>query len=544
MRHLASGLIRLSALLASGIPLASEASTATPPNGVQQAMYFRSAPQDAADCQPRFAHGRVDWGSVGNPAAACPDAFGWVSFLQAIEQRFWTWGTDQTLWPASPKPICAEGTSGPDCCDPRVMAQKPPYRGKPDPACPYFPPDWTDAPELSSTTARLTRSHQFGFLRSADPARILREEEAEIVFRNRSFVRYTFEQNLYTKEGLGARFTAASNWTAANAPYRNRALHVSYPADAVMFKADFISEKLMRKNGLIRDIPGSSVPNNPDAPYISLIIDADVGKHPDFKPGRYYLLAITAASKALPGWHWYAIEHSANLGRCDYNGCNDSFGYSALAASPSGASIRQNFIAPHTAPAFESTTSGGTSPEVIFDLGKPYPQADTGEEASAGLLDLMKAMRIGQGRHLGTGHGPSPEDPAWNSYRLKGSQIDFVTTEGMQINLGASITEGGFVSSASCMTCHSQAGPNATGNPGLAGVGSQPRLSDIGYGQTVYGAPDLAWFYSYGTPQLISLQTDFVWGMLNASCAKPDGNSGNCASYQVAAPKVVAENLE
>ncbi len=536
--------LRLLPLLAAPAISTAADTPAVPPNGVQEAMYFRSAPQDAPECKPSFANGRVDWGSVANPAATCPDAFGWVSFLQAIDQGFWTWATDQTLWPSKPKPICAEGSSGPDCCDPQAMAQTPPYQGKPDPACPYFPPDWTDAPELSSTTARLTRSHQFGFLRSIDPARILRQEEAEIVFRNRSFVRYTFEQNLYTKEGLGARFTAASNWTAANAPYRNRALQVSYPSDAVMFKADFISEKLMRENGLIRDIPGNPVPNNPEAPYISLMVDAQVGGNSDFKPGRYYLLAITAASKALPGWHWYAIEHVANPGRCDYNGCNDSFGFTALARSPSGAEIRQNFIAPHTAAAFDSTTPGGTSAEVIFDLGKPYSAAETGEEPTALLAALMKSMGIGQGRQLGTGNDPTEEDPAWNSYRLKGTQIDFVTAEGMEINLGASITEGGFVSSASCMTCHSQAGPNATGNPGLPGVGAQPRLSDIGYGQTVFGPPDLGWFYSYGTPQLISLQTDFVWGMLNASCAKPDGSTGNCAIYEVAAPKAVAENFK
>jgi hypothetical protein len=433
------------------------------------------------------------------------------------------------------------------------MEQPTPLRGKPDLGCPYYPTDWTNAPALSTITARLVSSHNFGFLKTLDPARILRQEEAEIVFRNRAFVKYSFEQNLYSKEGLGARFIAASNWTQANAPFRNRDLAISYPSDAVMFKADFISEKLMRESGLIRDIPGSNIPNNPENPYITLFIDADVGRSPDFKPGRYYLLAITAASKALPAWHWYAIEHVGNPGRCDFNGCNDSFGFTALGRSPSGKELRQNYIPPHTQVAFTSTSrppGGGplqVSDEVIFDPGKTYLPKETGEQMTPELERLFREMGIGNGKSTPSGNRPTHEDPAWKSYRLKGTQVEFVTTEGMEINVGASITEGGFVNSASCMTCHSQAGPNATGNPGLAGVGSQPRLNDFGYNQTVYGPPDLGWFYSYGTPNLIALQSDFAWGMLNANCVNPQllkgQPTGNCANYQVAAPRAVVENL-
>lgn len=539
--------LSISLALFASTALTAAPPTAVPPNAVQQAMYFRSQAADASNCKPTIRKGRVDWGAIGNPASQCPDAYAWVSFAQAIEGQFWTWATDQTLWPAKPKALCGPGQSGPDCCDPAKVLPDKPVQGAPDPACPYYPPDWSQAPELSTTTARLVSSHNFGFLRKLDPARILREEEAEIVFRNKSFVRYTLNHNLYTKEGLGARFTALSNWIGANAPYRNEALLVSYPGDAVMFKADFISEKLMRENKLIQDIPGSAIPNNPKHPYITIVVDAEVGKSTQFKPGRYYLLAITAASKALPGWHWYAIEHVANPGRCDYNGCNDSFGYLAERTTPAGQRVRQNFIPPHTQVAFEAVSGSGEAPEVVFLLGKKYPPETTGEAITPPLADMLKALGIGTGSVARKGDLPTVQDGAWMSYRLKGSQTEFVGVDGMEYNLGASITEGGFVSSASCMTCHSQAGPNATGNPGLGAVGSQPRLSDFGYNLTVYGPPDLGWFYSFGSTQLLSQQTDFVWGMLNAQCVNPqlvNGQpTGNCLSYQVAAPKAVVDNF-
>ena len=37
---------------------------------------------------------------------------------------------------------------------------------------------------------------------------------------------------------------------------------------------------------------------------------------------------------ALPNWHWYAFEHVNNLGRCDFTGCNDSYGFKKTVSIP------------------------------------------------------------------------------------------------------------------------------------------------------------------------------------------------------------------
>jgi len=518
----------ISAVLAGSAMLLSGAQAAdSKPNPVEQVSYFRADARDRPGCTPNFIDGQLRWpAGIGNPAASCPDAYAWTSMLQAVQEKFWTWGTDQTIWISDPKPICLPGQVSQDCCDPSVMDRTPPIEGAPPSGCPFFPTDWTNPPPL--TVAKPNPSHSHDFLNTLDPARVLRQEEAEIVFRNRPFVRYSFLENLYNKESLGARFTAMQNWISDHAPYANPALTVDYPTDAVMFKVDFFSQSEMLESGLISDTDGNGQrldpPNNPEHPYVTMLIEETLAPG-DEEPELFYLVSVTAASKALPNWHWYAFEHVGNLGRCDYTGCNDSFGFDARGVEVGGASFGQNYIPPKT------EDSGDASNDIVFRTGTPYTVAETGESITPSLDALLTAMGVATADSVSDPNTPSAADPAWRSYRLKASQISFVTDTGVPTHAGQSITEGGFVNSASCMTCHSQAGPDADGNAGVPGIGSQTNLNLFGLNQTVNGAPDPSWFFAEGTTVMRSLPMDFVWGMLNASCVDPDGDTGKCKSY-------------
>ncbi|MDX1731507.1 MAG: hypothetical protein R3184_10245, partial [Aurantimonas coralicida] len=57
-------------------------------------------------------------------------------------------------------------------------------------------------------------------------------------------------------------------------------------------------------------------------------------------------------------------------------------------------------------------------------------------------------------------------------------------------------------------------------------------LNLFGLSQTVNGAPDPDWFYATGTNQMRVLPMDMVWGMLNASCVAPKGQTGLCETYE------------
>ncbi len=87
------------------------------------------------------------------------------------------------------------------------------------------------------------------------------------------------------------------------------------------------------------------------------------------------------------------------------------------------------------------------------------------------LTDLFAGMGIGGGDARRSG---PPEDhrPGLKSYRLKGTQTRYVNRDGSLTLLGSSINEGGFVNTASCISCHVQASVNARGENGVPGVGA------------------------------------------------------------------------
>ena len=63
-----------------------------------------------------------------------------------------------------------------------------------------------------------------------------------------------------------------------------------------------------------------------------------------------------------------------------------------------------------------------------------------------------------------------------------------------------------------------QAGIDHTGSaPGNRAVGSSGRLNILGIGEVVNGAPYTGDYYDRGTTAQRAVQTDFVWGVLNAN---------------------------
>lgn len=497
--------------------LACSANLATAqPTSIDQSMYFRSDVKDDPVCHDLTFDaqaGRYVWPEpVSNPAITCPDAFGWTQFLDAIRGEFWSnWAFDTFTWPQQPLAFCPEG--GENCCNPN-SSTNPGYDDPTNPAlnCPFFPGDHGGLSVIPASE----RPHEVtppihGIIAQTDPARELREEEAEIVYRNKAFFDYVFQNNLYNQEGLAERFKRAVATVASNAPFRATGVEIRFPADAVMFKTDWIHQDFMLELGLIQEMP-SGPPNNPDAPYVTMLIENPIGDNDagNFKPGLHYMVAITGASKAIPNWHWYAFEHVGNLGRCDYIGCNDAFGFDQPA--PDG--FYTNYIPPRT------QSDNLVTPSPIFLTGEAYPSGTM----TAALDALFTATGVATAADEDP-DTPSVTDAAWRSYRLKGTQTTFTTSYGVSTIVGQSITEGGFVNTASCMTCHSQATVNSEGQPAIQSFGSSIDLNVTGYNESTRGAPNPSWFLSANTNVYNALQADFVWGIFNAQSVQQSGGN-------------------
>jgi hypothetical protein len=205
-------------------------------------------------------------------------------------------------------------------------------------------------------------------------------------------------------------------------------------------------------------------------------------------PAKVQLLGLVALhiiSKDLPNWFWCTYEHVNNAGRGDYIGIHDSFG-----ADPA-----------HV-------------PSYSDKPGKVYPPGTL----TADVLALFHSSGLDADKAW---------SDQWRNYRLKGSQIDYTDATGRPLLLGNSVTESGFVPTASCITCHARAAVNAHGSSSFPGFGEARTLPLIENSQgpiTYNGLPDLSWYFSNngnGT-QLLNLQTDFVWAIpLRANPAPP-----------------------
>ena len=197
------------------------------------------------------------------------------------------------------------------------------------------------------------------------------------------------------------------------------------------------------------------------------------------------LVAMHVTSKDLPNWVWATFEHVDNPGRGDFIGIHDSFGAD-----------------PHHVP---SNTDAA---------GKIYPP----EKMTPELTKLFAEYRY-----------EGDWATQYMNYRLKGSQIDFTDSTGRPLLLGNSVTESGFVPTASCITCHSRAAVRSDGTSSFPIFGEQATLPLIVTDSlqpliTHNGRPDPSWFFmeTGNGATLRNLQVDFVWAIpMKASSSKP-----------------------
>jgi hypothetical protein len=403
------------------------------------------------------------------------------------------------------------------CCDPNSKMNP----GYDDPVnqatyCPYFPGDHF-GPNQKAAPLRIgvlpSKAHLVSFAlepriqsllaAELEPGRKVRQAMAELVFRNKPLFDYTFRNDLYNQEGMIKVFRNHAEGQKNGAPYRGDnastlLTEIDYPIDSVMIKSNWISKERALEIGLKDDTQN---------PYVKMNILSAVTDNNGtiLAPGEHWLVAFHISSKDIPNWVWATFEHVNNPGRCDYTGCNDSFGY--MSPDEVKAGQAKNFTAP------KAKCDALLLASWVFDTGKIYG----GGIRSVGLSKIFDGLGIGTKDNATL--TPSYSDRAWLSYRLKGAQTQFTDSIGSPTRLGNSVTEGGFVSTSSCMSCHARAGVTATGTqaPELGVFINE--LSESGYFQSSRGAPNPDWFLHSGVPRKTAVvQTDFIWGFLSANC--------------------------
>lgn len=513
-------------LITTGLVSAAQKSVELSPTPVDFAAYFDSEVHDADECAMSIKDKKVVIDKlVVNPSMSCPDMFSWKLFVDALRQSWWTnWAEDNQTWPEKPFALCEGGKTGPNCCT-SGNADNPGYNEPNNPAlhCPYFPGDHKESATFQIQPRRLNEpfgAHaifmgrgglSFGLMSlpgkpgEPEPGRVIRQEIGELTVRNKDMFNYIFKNDLYNAQGVEKVFNRNNGNLAKNAPYQatNTAGSLSkidLPISAVMIKSNWLYHQFAKDMKLVDD---------PAAPYIkkNMTTTFNKGKPNEKKyTGEHWLLALHISTKDTPQWVWTTFEHVNNPGRCDFTGCNDSYGYASPDKNRPNGTVG-NFTAPH------KREDGLRDSRFIYDLGKPYPSGPM----SSGLTKVFNEAGIGSTTQ--TGLEPLPTDKEWLSYRLKGSQVNFTNAMGRATRLGNSITEGGFMATSSCITCHARASVAASGikEEPLSvplGVFSYDHLSEVGYQQGAMGIPEKSWFHGSGfDPSLKALQTDFIWGM-------------------------------
>jgi hypothetical protein len=520
------------------IPVLGDDTCGKPPNNatnnIPYSMFVLSKPQDSAQCSTGLdGEGNVVFTRpVSNPAMTCPDMVAWALFSKAVRAEFWrNWAADQQTWPgvscdpsdakciaSKPLPLCTAGLDPSKCCDP-AKRDNPGYSDVENKAkyCPYFPGDHI-GPTDQAVPLRVgqlpSKAHLVSFAMEPrvqallaleqEPGRKIRQAMAELVFRNKPMFDYTFKNNLYNQEGIMAVFRNHNAAQIAGAPYHADQsapllTEIDYPIESIMIKSNWISKDRAIELGLKED---------PANPFVKMNIISPVTDNNGtiLSPGEHWLVALHISSKDVPNWVWATFEHVNNPGRCDYTGCNDSFGYDSPDAAIKAGQAR-NYTAPKTK--CDNLLLAGW----VFDTAKTYD----GGTRSAALTRIFQGLGIGKKDN--TTLNPSYQDRAWLSYRLKGAQAQFTDSMGSPTRLGNSITEGGFVNTSSCMSCHARAGATSNGTQSLELGVFVNDLGEAGYFQSAHGVPNPDWFFHSGVPKKISvIQTDFIWGFLGANC--------------------------
>ncbi len=242
---------------------------------------------------------------------------------------------------------------------------------------------------------------------------------------------------------------------------------LSFPVDAMEVKANWI---------LVKDIPAFTNGKVAlgDVPKLYHVNTGSDGQ-------QYAFVSMHIISKAVPNWTWATFEHKFNPGRCDILGCRDSFG------------AQTNPVPPNPQP------------------NQGYPDC-TRTPALAAMI------------------GAANWDPAFANYCLKGSQTDFTDATGLDIRLGNSVTESGFVDQSSCITCHGRAAWDPTG-AATTSAGFDDNGAPLGPIQ-----PSWFWGFSSQPPifqgmtglNQIATSADFVWSI--PFCAIDDTQSPPAAS--------------
>lgn len=560
LKTVASSLLTL-CILATSVSQADDGRKA---NQIDYSTYFLADIRDAEECAMLYSKGKVVFPvSVSNPAITCPDMFAWKLYAESINERFWSHWADETQnWPEKPYPLCSEGgVPGVSCCQPGAV-------NNPAGHCPVFPGDRHKArlkqldeardaaalkmaedqeliriglPSIMEHARGVSMDHanvkaRLHFSRAESLSmpecsqqvidklvpneyesigRVIRQTNAEITVRDRTFHYYLFENNLYNANGVMNVFrNNASNLNRSNAPYHrpNRSAgagnkkadlaRVDLPSDSIMIKSNWLHEKLAEK---------LNMKNDPQHPFVSKYLATQLTNKETGQAclwrGVHYLVAFHISSKDIPQWVWATFEHVKLPGRCDITGCNDSYGYKSTDALPPG--VADNFVAPKV------RSDQLNSSSMVFDRDKLYPV----EQPRPGLTQFFRKAGIGTGSSTSP-HEPDPSDKGWLNYRLKGSQVDFTDLMGRSTFLGNSVTEAGFMDGSSCITCHSRAGIhiNAQGKADFFKLSVfDLSLSDYGYAKSVDGIPNENWFNDSDMPPTLQvLQTDFIWGFLFA----------------------------
>ena len=249
--------------------------------------------------------------------------------------------------------------------------------------------------------------------------------------RNRPAFDFIVDNNLTTQRGLAVFFGRT----------------MDFPIDTIEVKAEWLPlSELKAWNGVSAE----------DAASLYYINKARFGG----ETVPVALVALHITTKLVPNWTWATFEHWKNPGRCDDEGCRDTFG----AAQP--------------------VVAANQKPEHGYDKCAPSESLRR-LFAEAGVADI------------------------WLNYCLKGTQTDFITTTGEPTRLGNSVAEtvnaGVPHGRSSCMTCHAEAAFDKRGKAAKA----DPNI----------GAPLPKWFIGSGTREAPQFrQADFVWAV--PFCAK------------------------
>jgi hypothetical protein len=371
--------------------------------------------------------------AVPNPAMSAPDETAWNVFIDAVKPAggaatFQGWASDTDTF----KPGAAWPSQGHTAATttalvgaPHLLLGRPALRPK----------------KLSGLEAT---GAQQGIPNPQPPTTEPGNDNnlIEEVFRNRPAFDFIVNNHLNSRSGLQAAYKAATV--------------VSFPSDSIEVKTNWIP---------VADIgqyyPGATA----DQFYVATFQGNT----------QYALIAMHVISKLVPNWTWATFEHQLNPGRCDFIGCNDTYG----AATP------------HVAP--------------MDNQGQNQGQVYGACTKTPALEAALKAAGVAA---------------VFSNYCLKGSQTDFTDNTGLAVRLGNTVTEYSFVPQASCMTCHGEANFTSAGKSttGFGFIGGNGQVGPInpalfGYWKTS-GAPPAYPLYQ-GMPGLVrnASSADFVWSI-------------------------------